>query len=227
MKLAHGRAIAIGAAGAAMVWAALVAGSVPARAFDDKPSSFDPLLNVVGLGKDSQDKPDIDFRERPPLVVPKSNDLPPPVAGVQHGANWPVDPGVERRRQAAAEARRPRAISPNENPVLSKGELQQGRVAKRGSGAAPCETMRNGIPDCSELTPAEKLKQVFSLGSSDDTAQPGVEPTRDYLTEPPSGYRAPKQIVKAGPSGPVRKYEAPSAADYARGINPNKTSDDN
>ena len=60
----------LAAAGAAMVLAGALAASTAARAFDDRPSAFDPVLNVIGLGKDNEDKPDIDFRERPKLVVP-------------------------------------------------------------------------------------------------------------------------------------------------------------
>ncbi len=228
MKRAFGGKFAIAAAGAAMVWTGVVAFSGPARAFDDKPSSLDPLLNVFGLGKDSDEKPAIDFRERPSLVVPKNMDLPPPVPESRNrSANWPSDPDVRRRREAATAARAPRVISLNDRPELTARELQQGRSATRGDSSEICDTRISGTPDCSALTPADKLKQVFSLGSkSDDDFAPGVEPKRDYLTEPPPGYRAPKQVVKATSSGPARAYEAPSASDYARGVNPNKTNDD-
>ena len=54
--------LAVTAAAAAMIWSGALAVSTTASAFDDRPSSFDPLLNVIGLGKDNEDKPDIDFR---------------------------------------------------------------------------------------------------------------------------------------------------------------------
>ena len=234
MRVSHvTRAIAgkfaMAAAGAAMVWAGALAVSTAASAFDDRPSSFDPLLNVFGLGKDSEDKPEIDFRERPKLVVPKGSELPPPVAGSHNrAANWPVDPDVRRRREAAAAARAPRDINAEfkANPALSAEELKQGRSAGPSKNPEVCPQRRNGIPDCGVEESAYNIKKVFTLGSKEEEPRPGVEPSRDYLTEPPTGYRAPKNVVKATQSGPVRRYEAPSAGDYARGVNPNKSNDD-
>ena len=217
------------AAGAAMVVSGVLVASTAASAFDDKPSAFDPVLNVIGLGKDSEDKPDIDFRERPKLVIPKGDALPPPVPSVRNrAANWPVDPDVRRRKEAEVAARAPRDMNAQyrANPNLTPAQLQEGRTAGPSNNPDVCPTRRNGVPDCGVEEPASKIKQIFSLGSKEEDARPGVEPTRDYLTEPPSGYRAPKQVVKATQSGPIRKYEAPSAGDYARGVDPNRTKDD-
>ncbi|MFV0279808.1 MAG: hypothetical protein ACK5JM_03475 [Rhodoblastus sp.] len=220
---------AIIAAGAAMVWTGALVASTGARAFDDKASTFDPILNVIGLGSDSDDKPEIDFRERPKLVVPKNDALPVPTAGVRkRAANWPVDPDVRRRNEARAAARAPRDLNGQlkANPALSPTELAKGRSDGPSKNPEVCPTYRNGIPDCGVEEPASKLKQIFSLGSSDDTPRPGKEPSRDYLTEPPSGYRSPKNVVKATRGGPIRKYESPSASDYARGVDPNRGNED-
>ena len=221
--------LAIAAAGAAMAFSGALVASTAARAFDDKPSSFDPVLNVVGLGKDNEDKPDIDFRERPKLVVPKGADLPPPVAGSRsRGANWPVDPDVRRRREAEVAARAPRDINAQyrANPNLTPEQLKEGRISGPSANPEVCPTRRNGVPDCGVEEPASKIKQIFSLGSKDEDLKPGAEPSREYLTEPPTGYRAPRQVVKATQSGPIRKYEAPSAGDYVRGIDPNRGKDE-
>ena len=60
------------------------------------------LRNAVGLGKE---RPPIDFTERPPLAVPPTYTLPPPVdAGPTLGIK---DPDVEARRKALADSRRP------------------------------------------------------------------------------------------------------------------------
>lgn len=221
----------LGAAAVTLVWAGLVGGSVPARAFDDKPSSLDPILNFVGLGKDDDEKPQIDFRERPALVVPKSTDLPPPQAGgSQRATNWPVDQDVARQRAAKAAARAPRVINPNANPVLSKSELDQGRSDDKPTSPEICDTRQAGVPDCSALTPVDKLKQVFSLGEgpvNKDVSTPGYEPDRQYLTEPPKGYRAPRTVVEVKQRTPNKAYEAPSASDYARGVDPNRPTDAN
>jgi hypothetical protein len=221
------RRLGLGAAMATMVWAGFVTGSTPARAFDDKPSTFDPIMNLIGLGKEDDDKPQIDFRERPKLVVPKSTELPPPQAGGnQRAANWPVDQDTSRRRAAQAAAKAPRVIGLNANPMISPAELQKGRSDEKPTSAELCNTRISGTPDCSALTPTEKLKQVFSLGgpSSEEreVSKPGVEPDREYLTEPPKGYRKASTYVEVKQRAPNRNYEAPSAGDYARGVDPNK-----
>ena len=221
-----GKRFAIGAAGAAIVWMGM--GVAPALAFDDKPSTFEPLMNLMGLGT-TDDKPQIDFRERPKLVVPKGRDLPPPqTGGGQRAANWPVDQDLQRVREAKALERAPRAININKNPVLDNRELMEGRSNAPGTSPELCESMKAGIPDCS-YTPMEKLKRVFSLGSNENTdvVQPGApEPKREYLTEPPTGYRAATSVQRATNDGPVRKYEAPSAGEYARGVDPNRVKRD-
>lgn len=100
--------------------------------------------------------------------------------------------------------------------------MMQGRAAQSKDAKEICPTNINGVPDCSALTPVDKLKRVFSLNNSEPPPAPGVEPQRDYLTEPPSGYRAPRQILKATRERGRGDYQTPSAAEYARGYNPNK-----
>ena len=220
--------LGFGAAAAALVWTGFMASSVPARAFDDKPSTFEPLLNAVGLGKDNEEKPNIDFRERPKLVVPKGADLPPPQDTKQtRAANWPQDAEATRRRAAKAAERAPRSIDFHANEALRNAELQQGRTNAAPTSPELCETRYNGVPDCGALTPVEKLKRVFSLGSNDsaELVKPGAEPEREYLTEPPKGYRAATRETKYQQGAPDKRYEAPTASDYARGVDPNRTSD--
>lgn len=183
----------------------------PAFAFDDRPSTFAPLMSFIGVGKDEPAKGDIDFRERAPIVVPKNLALPAPQPGVgPKVANWPKDPDVSRRRDEDARARVPQQIYINANPALDKRELMQGR-----SDAAPvavdlCDTFVNGVRDCAP-TPMEKVKRVFSLGDTNrDVILVGKEPTREYLTEPPRGFRTASETTKATREG---GYERPNDAD--------------
>lgn len=63
---------------------------------------MDDIRNSIGLGKE---RPPIDFTERPPLVVPPTNTLPPPGSGAETlGVN---DPDVIARRKALTDPRRP------------------------------------------------------------------------------------------------------------------------
>lgn len=205
------RALAAAAMGA-------LALAAPARAFDDRPSTFAPLLGFVGIGSDDNKSADIDFRERPKLVVPKSNNLPTPVAAHRAG-NWPVDPDVQRRRNALAESRQPRRIELNKNPVLSPYELQAGRNPQSGGGQELCESKNLGAGDCSAPTPIDKLRRVFSLNGDSapsDTVTPGYEPKREFLTEPPAGYRRATAVVKATSSRPREKIDYGDPRQYYR-----------
>lgn len=82
---------------------ALTAGAVPAAAqFSGVTDQFDDMRNSLGFGKP---RPPMDFTERPPLVVPPSDALPPPSPGqVPIGL---VDPDTSSRRKALTDSRRP------------------------------------------------------------------------------------------------------------------------
>src|SRR5687768_14809780 len=48
------------------------------------------------------DEPQIDYRERSPLVVPPTRDLPPPQAkAAARSPEWPVDPDAKRAKDRA------------------------------------------------------------------------------------------------------------------------------
>lgn len=187
-----------------------------AQAFDDRPSTLKPILNMI-VGGDDDTKADIDFRERPSLVVPKTRDLPPPRPGVgPRVANWPQDQEVVRRRDEAARVRGPAQIELNRNPVLDKAELMRGRTNDAPVAVSLCDTYVGGIQDCAP-TPMEKIKRVFSLGSSnDEVVVVGKEPDRGYLTEPPRGYRRASQTVKATKDGGYEREDAANPAAYYR-----------
>jgi hypothetical protein len=140
-----------------------------------------------------------------------------------------VDQDVARRRAAMHAERAPRGINPNANPALDKAEMMRGRTAEAPNSQELCDGGRSmGGIDCGRLTPIDKIKKVFTLGSSDDSdvTTPGVEPGREYLTEPPRGYRKATTTVRATQARPNKVYEAPSAQDFARGVDPNKPRDD-
>lgn len=77
--------------------------SLPAVAQEDSMrQQYEDLKTAVGMG---QDRPPIDFSERPPLAVPPSYNLPPPGTGpTTLGVN---DPDEMARRKALSDARRP------------------------------------------------------------------------------------------------------------------------
>jgi hypothetical protein len=196
------------AAAAAITLALALALGAGARAEDDDEENV-PLdtklwrqfMKDLGLQRDGQAM--IDYRERAPLVVPPSRNLPPPRSEDEVTAKttaWPKDPDVKRRKdQAAAEKARlkgtnsveeqMRALRPDE---LDKPGAAKGSAAK-GAGKTAEESSRPMMP--SEL--GTNTKKIFgSIMSSFGAAQPEAEPftgepTRDSMTAPPAGYQTP------------------------------------
>src|SRR5438034_44206 len=83
-------------------------GGVPAIAQtldndDDGPTFEQKIIMGIlgGIGVDVGNKPGIDYRERSPLVVPPSRNLPAPqnAAAVEQNPAWPRDPDQRRRRK--------------------------------------------------------------------------------------------------------------------------------
>jgi hypothetical protein len=192
------------------------------------------LRQVFGLitGDTGQKDTDgIDYRERPPLVLPPKMELPPPQASVgKPDPAWPNDPDVGRVKKLKAESKAP-ARQVNEataNPHISQTELERGRVAVSDPTTPqqnPCNYSDN--PDCL-YTPWSILKKVTtdSNAPSKDVLEPGVEPPREYLTEPPPGFRKPTQVVKATRDAPKEKEDASDAGAYIRNQARHKSSVD-
>lgn len=168
------------------------------------------------------DGANIDYRERSPLVVPPTRDLPPPEAATDapKGVNWPVDPDEKKRKQAIAarkKAANTRRSIEDERRVLSEKEMTPGADT---AGRQP--TPQSGRDD-SKTGQVGDRSSVFDLGYKGDLfswstlfAKDKVEvgkfisePPRADLTEPPAGYRTPSP---AQPYGLSPKAEGPRKA---------------
>lgn len=153
---------------------------------------------LTGFGILSSDTPEIDYRERAPLVVPPREGLREPQPGIeQRAGNWPVDPDVERRKRAASNRLLPMPFQHgNERPELSAADLRAGRRANTATQAPARSAIENEryellYQPMQQMTEADKRRA--------DAAQdltPGSEPPRRSLAEPPAGYRRATQIVK-------------------------------
>jgi hypothetical protein len=197
---------------AALTLVALCAGATVARAGDDGAaplwvgvgSIFTPLLGatdiggLVGLGA-KEEKPQIEYREHGKLVVPKSTDLPPPGAPGEivssNGGAWPVNQETQRRK-ARKEAEHKRALANNNGdirvkasqgfpnaPVTTRAADQEGPLP----GACPNDKCRStGSSVLSALNPLGWM----GMGGDKNSAPP-PEPDREWLTDPPKGYRQP------------------------------------
>jgi hypothetical protein len=198
-----------------------------ARAQDDDKDSIWNLDKRIfdgfakGLGLQKGDSVGLDYRERSPLVVPPTRDLPPPErAGAKQAAGWPVDPDAKRRVERSGSKKtldarhfdddyRGRALNPSElNP---QGAAQRGRTATN-------KTSGNADPDGTNARPSELgyMGGLFSWsgfgfgGQKDEQSTFVKEPPRQALTGPPVGYQTPSAEQPYGVSKErVRKSVTP------------------
>jgi hypothetical protein len=156
------------------------------------------FLKDLGLRKDGES---IDFRERAPLVVPPSRNLPPPQsqAGVTSNPAWPKDPDAKQRKVETTNKKQPNRTAAEameaEGRPVSRTELDRGKVAA-GTATSRSQTPEEGSRP---LRPDElgQKKSFFSdLFSSftpdkEESATFTGEPVRETLTAPPAGYQTP------------------------------------
>jgi len=186
---------------------------------DDLPDTKFMKGLLRGLGLRNGQEAGIEYKERPPLVVPPSRDLPAPAtAGSLAATNpaWPADADEKRRnaeRKVKAE-RKPYDVYKAGDP-LKPSELAAGRTDK------PAMKTSQGPDHSPEMTPSELgytgglwggflgLGKSFSKDKDDETAKFVREPSRNTLTDPPVGYRTPSPAQPYGING---KSEKPKAA---------------
>jgi hypothetical protein len=159
-------------------------------AAQDEGVAVKSLLGAVGIIP--KDKPPIEYRERPPLVVPPKLELRPPVASGSvraRAANWPQDPDMLARREEEEDARRPagerRADRGSRiNATMTSEEIRAGtRPGAAGTVANPVQHEKNATLSPSEMARMDRRKPP-ELASTE-------EPDRRNLTDPPAGYRKP------------------------------------
>lgn len=165
----------------------------------------------------------IEYRERAPLVVPPSRDLPPPQSEGPSARNpdWPKDPDVARRKEATAaekaKLRRSSDTSLEDSRPLRPDELNKGRAqaspAAAGAGAAGPTAEEASRP----LSPSQLggSKNIFdTIFSAVTPARPEIssftgEPPRTSMTAPPPGYQTPSPSQPYGIDVP-RETSKPS-----------------
>src|SRR5262245_3321691 len=210
MRDRHPKRLRRATAAAVALAMTLAWGAGSARAQDDDEENI-PLdsklwrqfMKDLGLRRDGDAM--IDYRERAPLVVPPSRDLPPPRDEAEVAAKttaWPKDPDVARRKQelAAEKAKLKGNLSVEEQMrALRPDELDKpGRAAKKAAdskapGVSAEEASRPMMP--SDL--GTKTEKIFgSIWSTFTPAKPEAapftgEPPREAMTAPPSGYQTP------------------------------------
>ncbi len=196
---------------------ALGLGVAPASA-QEGPGFLGGLVQgILGGGPSA---PEIEYRERAPLVVPPRTSLPQPQARASERAgNWPVDPDIQRRREAENPGifdgfiGRPRAQAEGPRLRLSPNELAEGRVAGQPlTSREPVGGRPNSMLDDNANTvlriPQQQMRANDAARAQAQAEQPvGREPPRRFLTEPPQGFRSATQRVAPGMETPVDRSD--------------------
>lgn len=177
---------------------------------DDKTFEEKIIDNVMrGVGATNMETPNINYRERSPLVVPPKLDLPPPASAAQATApNWPKDPDEQRRRAAAAARKKDNKDPIEAARVLTPAEMKIGKTASSGRPSEPIQPGANNNPSLSPSQLGYKggLFGMFK-GNETESKQFTTEPTRDSLTQPPAGYQTPSSSYAYG-TGPKESLTA-------------------
>ena len=180
------------------------AGAVKAQQADDDEDSFEQRIikNILGgLGVDVGNRKGIEYRERSPLVIPPSLDLPPPGAADASARN-PAWPREQTRNKKTAAQSRPQVNATAEDPGTSSrmtpDEMRRGtnpraqRVTDRSKSGSQ-EDIDIGRPlRPNELGSSSIFNWRALTGSyATETARFEGEPSRGTLTQPPPGYQTP------------------------------------
>ena len=160
---------------------------------DDEPFDTKLLKNFLrGIGLRDGTEPQIEYRERSPLVVPPSRDLPPPESlATPRNPAWPVDHDEKRRRAVAVDRNKPLPTEQESARVLRPDELERGRIERRSDSKPLPPESESGRP-----LPPSALggKSLFDLLRGSESQEVGTfvsEPPRNTLIQPPPGYRTP------------------------------------
>ena len=195
------RGLAAAACAMLLAFAGALGAQAQTQAEEDEDTFEQKVIKNIlgGLGVDVG-RSGIDYRERSPLVIPPTLDLPPPEGtdlAVRNPA-WPREP--ERKR--AAVSNRPNARATTDDPgttsVLTPDELRRGTNPRAGRVTDPSKS--GSVSDAESGRPMRPSElgggNLFTWGNLmgrglEEKATFTGEPTRGALTQPPPGYQTP------------------------------------
>jgi hypothetical protein len=191
-QIGGARAFALAGATAALLGASLA--NSPAVAGGD--DGYAPIWSGIGglMGFTSKEKEDpIEYRERARLVLPPKMALaPPPAPNPARAAVWPVDQDLAKARKERA-ALHDLLKAQSDLQAMRSGDrlppdkLRADRVVgPKGAKADPCAAQTN-TRGC-DWIPFRNVFENVGLVKPDELVA-GEEPDRDWLTDPPKGYR--------------------------------------
>ena len=111
------------------------------QAQDDEDTFEQKIIKNIlgGLGVDVG-RPGIDYRERSPLVIPPTRDLPPPqAASAASNPSWPRDQEQRKLTVSNRPNQRATAEDPGSHSVLNPDELRRGTNPRAGRVTDPSQ----------------------------------------------------------------------------------------
>ena len=191
--------------------------AAPAHAINDdgRGSTLESLLDMVGLG-DKKESDSIQYRERSPLVVPPKMEMPTPQPRPSQKAEaWPQDQEVVRARKKQVESNArvmSKYVDSNGGEKLTPEEMRAMRTPG-ASTAGPAQGCKMDPFDKTACSVAEYWGALSAKTEKKDelSLQAGVEPPREFLTQPPKGYLKATQNVKATFEPNVKPDDDPRA----------------
>ena len=178
------------------------------QAQDDEDTFEQKIIKNIlgGMGVDVG-RPGIDYRERSPLVIPPTRDLPPPQAAGTSNTN-PAWPREADRKVVIRNNKNVRATpdEPGSESALTPNELRQGINPRAPRVTDPSQTM-GSIEEANagrQLSPTQlNNKGIFNwnalMGTHlNEQAKFEKEPERGALTQPPAGYQTPSSAYPYG-----------------------------
>jgi hypothetical protein len=175
---------------------------------EDDDSTFEERIikNIMtGIGGTNMDNRGITYRERSPLVVPPRIELRPPEtdAVVATAPNWPKDPDAAERKRIKDLANKKKVTGLEGSRPLMPSELAAAKTAPSTSTEplAPGSGANGPSLSPSQLGYKGGLFSTMFGGNAAETAPFTGEPTRDTLTQPPTGYQTPSPNYAYG-TGP-------------------------
>jgi hypothetical protein len=207
-----------------------VAASAQQAQDDDDTFEQKIIKNILGgMGVDVG-RPGIDYRERSPLVIPPTRDLPPPQAAgtTTHNPAWPKEAD---RNVTVRKTKNTRATpdEPGSESVLTPDELRRGVNPRAPRVTDPSQTT-GSIEEANiggQMSPAQlNSKSIFNwnalMGTHlNEQAKFEKEPERNALTQPPAGYQTPSPAYPygGGSDNGVAGWKIPTILDRPAGVN--------
>ncbi len=181
--------------------------AAPAWAADDGEAPIwqglsDVVSPYIGVSKDN---PTIEYRERSKLVVPPKMELPKPGAGSTSAA-FPTDQDIKQARKMKQMEDGPSTLPVGRKSTLVvTGGATITMSATAGTGAGSTCLQNGQAVACPTNDPKQKTtggglnwNPLTWVGvEKKPEIVMGPEPSRDFLTDPPPGYRAPVEGVGA------------------------------